>query len=752
MSATQQSQEKLGLVARVAQRVLRHRRGVVIGWLVLLIAALGVSGALGSKFANNFSLPGTESQRAADLLARDFPAQAGDSDQIVVAARQGTVTDAAVRARVAPMLAEVARLPHVTSVVSPYTAKGARAISPDGKVAFATVSFNEKANVLPVSAIEKVISVAKGAGSAQVQVALGGLAIEQVQKPSLGFATVIGLLAAGIVLFITFGSMIGMGLPIITALLGLGTGIGLAGLASHLIDMPSFATELAAMIGLGVGIDYALFIVTRFRENYLLDGDVQGAITAAMDTAGRAVLFAGATVIIALLGQFALGVEFLYGLAVASSLAVLMTMLAALTVLPALLSRFGERIVKGRAGSRRARRRTAARGVPAATPASANALGAGASTGFWARWSAFIERHPWQGAIAGLAIMLTLASPALALRLGNSDAGNNPPNQTTRQAFDLLAKGFGPGFNGPLQVVASLPKANDTAVLTSVADALRATGDIASVSAARLSPQGLTAVFNVYPRSAPQALATTELVSTLRQRVLPPVASATGATLLVGGANAATIDFTQVLSNKLPLFIGVVVLLSALLLLVVFRSLVIPLQAAFMNLLSIGASLGVVVAIFQWGWLGSIFNVKGAPIQAFIPVMLFAIVFGLSMDYEVFLVSRIHEEWTRKGEPRQAVRHGLASTGRVITAAATIMICVFLSFVVGGERILELFGLSLASAVFLDAFVVRSLLLPSVLHLLGRRTWALPNWLEHRLPHIAIDRDLGTLEPALEEI
>jgi putative drug exporter of the RND superfamily len=754
MSATRQSQEKLGLVARVAQWVLGRRRGVVIGWLVLLIAALGVSGALGSRFANNFSLPGTESQRAADLLARDFPAQAGDSDQIVVAARQGTVTDAAVRSRVVPMLAEVARLPHVTGVVSPYTAKGARAVSPDGEVAFATVSFNEKANVLPVSAIEKVISVAKGAGSAQVQVALGGLAIEQVQKPSLGFATVIGLLAAGIVLFITFGSMIGMGLPIITALLGLGTGIGIAGLASRLIDMPSFATELAAMIGLGVGIDYALFIVTRFRENYLLDGDVQGAITAAMDTAGRAVLFAGATVIIALLGQFALGVEFLYGLAVASSLAVLMTMLAGLTVLPALLSRFGERIVKGRAGSRRARRRMAAGGAPAAA-ATADLTAAkapAADTGFWARWSAFIERHPWQGAIAGLAIMLTLASPALALRLGNSDAGNNPPNQTTRQAFDLLAKGFGPGFNGPLQVVASLPRANDTAVLTSVAGALRATGDIASVSAARLSPQGLTAVFNVYPRSAPQALATTELVSTLRQRVLPPVASATGATLLVGGANAATIDFTQVLSNKLPLFVAVVVLLSALLLLVVFRSLVIPLQAAFMNLLSIGASLGVVVAIFQWGWLGSIFNVKGAPIQAFIPVMLFAIVFGLSMDYEVFLVSRIHEEWTRKSDPRQAVRHGLASTGRVITAAATIMICVFLSFVVGGERILELFGLSLASAVFLDAFIVRSLLLPSVLHLLGRRTWALPGWLEHRLPHIAIDRDLGTLEPALEDI
>jgi RND superfamily putative drug exporter len=737
MSTVESTTERPGLVARGGRWVVSHRRAVVIGWLVLLIGALGLSGAIGSEYSNNFSLPGTESQRAADLLKRDFPAQAGDSDQIVFAARRGLVTDASVRARIAPMLATVARLPHVTGVVSPYSAKGSQEISPDGKIAFATVTFDERANVIPASATERVISAAKDAASPRLQVALGGQAIEQVQKPSLGAATGIGLLAAMVVLFVTFGSLLAMGLPIITALLGLGTGIGLAGLASRLIGMPTFSTELAAMIGLGVGIDYALFIVTRFRENYLIDGDVRASITAAMDTAGRAVLFAGTTVIIALLGQFALGVEFLYGLAVASALAVLMTMLAGLTVLPALLARFGERIGRPRASRRRTRRQT----VPAS----------GEQTGFWVRWAGFIERHPWEGMIAGLAIMLTLCSPALALRLGNSDAGNNPPNQTTRQAYDLLAEGFGPGFNGPLQVVAKLPKANDTAALTTVSNTLRATPDVASVSPARLSPQGLTAVFNVYPRSAPQALATTELVSTLRQHTLPPAAASTSSTLLVGGSNAAAIDFTHVLSSKLPLFVGVVVLLSALLLLVVFRSLVIPLQAAFMNLLSIGASLGVVVAIFQWGWLGGLFNVKGAPIQAFIPVMLFAIVFGLSMDYEVFLVSRIHEEWTRKGDANAAARQGLASTGRVITAAATIMICVFLSFVVGGERVLELFGLSLASAVFLDAFVVRSLLLPSVLHLLGQRTWALPGWLQHRLPHLAIDRELTIREPAIEE-
>ncbi|HTU77638.1 MAG TPA: MMPL family transporter [Solirubrobacteraceae bacterium] len=734
----------LGVVARAARRVSAHRRAVVIGWFVLLIGALGVSGAVGSKFSNNFSLPGTESQRAADLLERDFPAQAGDSDQIVLATRRGSVGEAAVRARVAPMLARVARLAHVTGVVSPYSSKGAHAISPGGKVAFATVTFDERANVLPTAAVERVIGVAKAVASPRLQVALGGQAIESVQKPALGAATAVGLLAAIIVLLITFGSFVAMGLPILTALLGLGTGIGLASLGSHVIGMPNFSTELAAMIGLGVGIDYALFIVTRFRENHLAGAGVQDAVIAAMDTAGRAVLFAGATVIIALLGQLALGVEFLFGLAVASSLAVLMTMLAALSVLPAFLSRFGERIARPGA----ARARTRARG--AGTESGGAAPPGSARGGFWARWSEMVERHPWPGAIAALAIMLTLASPALALRLGNSDAGNNPPNQTTRQAFDLLAKGFGPGFNGPLLLVASLPRRDDTAALAQIANTLHRTADVASVSAPRVSPRGGTAVFDVYPRSAPQALASAELVSRLRRRTLPPLESSSGARLLVGGTSAIAIDFTQVLASKLPVFVGVVVLLSGLLLLVVFRSLVIPLQAALMNLLSIGASLGVVVAIFQWGWLGGLFDVKGAPIQAFIPVMLFAIVFGLSMDYEVFLISRVHEEWARTHDARRAARSSLASTGRVITAAATIMICVFLSFVAGGERVLELFGLSLASAVFLDAFVVRSLLLPSVLHILGARTWTLPRWLEHRLPHIAIDRDLGT-RPAFED-
>ena len=711
-------------IARLTRFCIDHRRFVILGWIAVAIAALALSSAVGSRYATNFSLPGTESQRAADLLKRDFPAQAGDSDQIVFAAKQGKVSDPAVRARITPMLASVAKLPHVTGVVSPYAAAGARAVSADGRIAFATVNFDQRANELPKDAVNRVISVARGAGSSAVQVELGGQAIQQVQEPPLGAATAIGIVAAIVVLLLTFGSFVAMGMPILTALIGLGTGVGLIGLASQAIDMPFFSTELAVMIGLGVGIDYALFIVTRFRENARAGMDVREATIAAMDTAGRAVLFAGLTVIIALLGMFALGISFLYGVAVSSALAVLLVMLASLTVLPALISKFGTRVARP---SRRARRRAEA-GVPAPT----------GPTG-WARWAGWVTRRPWVGVTVGLGIMLLLTVPALSMNLGSSDAGNDPTSLTTRRAYDLLAEGFGKGANGPLVVAAQLSKAGDKAAQAQIGAALRTTPDVAAVAAPRVAPNGQTLVYTVYPRSAPQDQATTDMVQNLRDNRLPPVERATGATVLVGGANGAQIDVTHALSSKLPLFIGVVVLLSALLLFIVFRSVVIPLQAAAMNLLSIGASLGVVVAIFQWGWLADLVGIQKGPIDSFIPVMVFAIVFGLSMDYEVFLVSRIHEVWTKRRDASRAVVEGLASTGRVITAAATIMVCVFLSFVLGDVRAVKLFGLSLAAAVFLDAFVVRSLLLPAVLQLLGRATWWLPDWLERRLPHLAIE-------------
>jgi putative drug exporter of the RND superfamily len=714
------STQRLGAVARTAAWAVAHPKRVIFGWVLVLILAMAASHAAGAKYVNNLSLPGTDSERARQLLAHDFRAQSGDVDQLVLHTRRGSIAEPAVRARVAPVLDVIARLPHVSAVLSPFSPAGAHAVSRDGRTAFATVSFDERADALPKAAVERVITVARGASSDTVQAELGGRAIQEANRPSLGAATAIGLVAAIVVLLITFGSALAAGLPILTALLGLGTALGLVGLGSRLLDTPDFSTQLAALLGLGVGIDYALFIITRFRESYAGGAGVQASIAVAMDTAGRAVLFAGVTVIIALLGMFVLGVSLLDAAALATALSVGLTMLAALTVLPVLLARFGERI-GGHA-------RAGARGSASAS-----------KQAFWPRWAALVSRNPWPALLAGLAILLVLATPALSLRLGQSDAGNDPTSLTSRRAYDLLAKGFGAGFNGPLQVVAKLPSGADAKALGQVSAGLRRVRGVASVSPPALSPRGSTAVYQVFPSSSPQSRATTDLVKRLRGQSLPPLARATGARLLVGGATATGIDFADVLGGKLALFVAVVVLLAGLLLVAVFRSIVIPIQAAVMNLLSVGASLGVVVAVFQYGWLGGLFNVTAGPIEAFIPVILFAIVFGLSMDYEVFLVSRIHEAWMRRKDPTAALVDGLGSTGRVVTAAATIMVCVFVSFVLGDQRVVKLFGLSLASAVFLDAFVVRSLLLPSVLALLGRRTWALPRLLERRLPHIAID-------------
>ena len=733
MSTTASRIRSLGVVARVAAWITRHRGRILLAWLVVLVVALASFKTAGSDFSNNLTLPGTQSQAAVNALQRNFPQQAGDQDQIVFATSAGPITAPAARTRIVSALAHLAQLPHVVSVASPYSRASAHQISSDHAVAVATVTFDEQARSLPVAAIDRVIATAQADRAPSLQVALGGQAIEHAEKPSLGSATAVGLIAAMIILLITFGSFVAMGLPIVTALLGLGVGISLAGLGSHLIQIPDFATQLAAMIGLGVGIDYALFIVTRFRENRHRGDPVDAAVTGAMDTAGRAVLFAGATVILALIGQLVLGVGLLSGLAIASALTVLTTMLAALTILPALLSRFGDRV--GRRSPRLSRERD--------TGTSA--------TGRWLRWSHKIARHPWRGVIAGTAIMLALAAPALSLRAGASDAGNDASNLTSRHAYDLIAAGFGAGHNGPLSVVVGVPHAHDSTAVAAVASVLRSNRDIASVSRARISPAGSTALLEAYPRSSPQAAATTALVNHLRHDVLPRVERATGATVLIGGATASAVDFSSVLSNKLPLFIAIVLLLSAILLALVFRSLIIPAQAAVMNLLSIGASLGVIVAIFQWGWLGGILGVTPGPIEAFIPEILFAIVFGLSMDYEVFIVSRVHEEWVRRRDASAAIHHGMSTTGRLITAAAAIMICVFVSFALGDNRDVKLFGISMASAVFLDAFVVRSVLLPSVLQLLGARAWWMPEWLSRRTPQLSIDAELPALTPALED-
>ncbi|HUO71200.1 MAG TPA: MMPL family transporter [Solirubrobacteraceae bacterium] len=702
---------------------MAHRRWVILGWIAVAVVTTVVAGAVGRQYANNFGLPGTEAQRVVDLLNKEFKAQSGDVDTIVWHTPSGTVTSPQVRAAIEPLLARVQKMPHVVSVISPYSPAGEVQVSRDQRTAFATINYDRRANLLPNNTGAPVLNAINAIKVRGLQLAAGGQVIEQAEGFNIGPATTVGVIAALVILLLTFGSLLAAGMPLVTAGLGLITGIGLVGLATHITDMANVAPELAVMIGLGVGVDYALFIVTRFRENYTRTGDVSTSVVEAMDTSGRAILLAGTTVIIALLGMFAIGVNFLYGLSVASVLAVLLTMTASLTVLPAMLSRYGARIARPGVWARRR-----------------HADGAPPRESAWRRWSLMVQSRPRTLALAALAVMLLALVPMLSLRLDSSDAGNDPANTSTYRAFNLLSRGFGEGFNGPLLVAIVM---QDPSQAATAVPALRAavarTPDIVAVTPPRLGPSGKVAVIEAYPRSAPQAQATTDLVNHLRHDVLPPLKHALGVQALVGGFTAGSIDFAAVLSSKLPLFIGIVVVVSMLLLGVIFRSLVIPIQAGLMNLLSIGGALGVTVLVFQDGWFASVLGVSPGPVEPWIPVLMFAVVFGLSMDYEVFLISRVREEWVRTRDASRAVADGIAYTGRVISAAAAIMVCVFLSFMLGNERAVKEFGFGLAAAVFLDAIVVRCVLLPAVLELLGERTWWLPRWLDARLPWIRIE-------------
>jgi RND superfamily putative drug exporter len=715
----------------LARWCIAHRRFVVVAWIVALLAANGIGQAVGSTYNSNYKGPNSAgSQQALNLLGKYFPQRKGDSASIVFES-SAPITSSAVHARISALLTKVAGEAHVSGVVSPYMT--AHAISPSGQIAYATVLFDERAFALPTSAIERVIHTADAARTPSLQIQLGGGPIEQVQPPNTGSATIIGILAAMVILLITFGTVVAAGLPLMAALLALGTAIGLIAVLTHVIDVVNFTPELAAMIGLGVGIDYALFVVTRYRAGLDAGVEPNEAIVTAMDTSGRAVLFAGVTVVIAMLGQLLVGVSFLRGPAIASSLTVLLTMCASLTLLPAVLSKLGRGI--DRLDPFRLRHRHRQRTGP----------------DFWERWAAMIQRRPWVAAGVSFALLLVLASPILALRLGSADAGTDAQSTTTRQAYDILAKGFGPGFNGPMQIVAKLPSHGGTAAAATLRSGFVGLPDVAAVALPVYSPDGQLAVINVFPKTSPQDAETSTLLNRLRGKVIPPLERSTKASVYVGGTTALFADFSSLLASKLPLFIGAVVLISALLLLVVFRSVFVAVKAIAMNLLSVAAAFGVLVAVFQWGWLGGLIGLsRTAPIAAFLPVMVFAVVFGLSMDYEVFLMSRMHEEWERTGDAAYAMRHGLAATGRVITAAAAIMVCVFGSFILGDSLTIKLFGVGLATAVFLDAFLIRTVLVPALMALMGSRAWWLPRGLDRALPRLNVDpaRHEAAAEPA----
>jgi RND superfamily putative drug exporter len=712
-------------MSALARWCFRHRLIVLACWLVALFGVGAANITAGTAYSTKFQLPDTPSTQALAILQHDFPAASGEADQIVVEALHGSVMSGPAATATKAMLAKVARMPHVVGVTSPYGPAGAAQVSKSGTIAFATVNWNEQGQNLPSAAVLAVVHTAQAAQGPDLKVALSGQAIENTQTQKSSDSTGLGVLFALIVLGFAFGALFAAVIPILTALAAIGIGYSITGLMSHVLSVASFAPILGVLIGLGVGVDYALFIITRHRNGLRAGRSVEDSAVNAVNTAGRAVFFAGLTVCIALLGQFALGVSFLYGVAVAATVTVALTMLGALTLLPALLSLFGMKTL-----SRRERRRLADTG-----PRSEQV-----TEGPWYRWSRGIERQAGLRAAASFLIVVVVALPVLTLRLGLTDAGSDPPSTTTRQAYDLLAKGFGAGFNGPFELVATLSHPGDEATFAKVVRATSTQPGVVAVSPPRVSPSGKAAVAILYPSTTPQAAATTSLLDRLRNTVVPKAEAGSSVQVLIGGATAGGVDFAGVLSSKLPQFIAVVVVLAFILLMLVFRSLLIPAIASVMNLLSVAAALGVMNAVFEWGWGSSIFGIsRTGPVEVFIPVIMFSILFGLSMDYEVFLVSRMHEEWTITGDNRRAVTTGQTETGRVITAAALIMILVFLSFLLGGNLIIQQFGIGLAGAIVIDAFIVRTVLVPSLMHLFGKANWWLPSWLDRRLPHVAVD-------------
>jgi RND superfamily putative drug exporter len=702
----------------------RRRRRVVIAWIVLLVSLAGLSSAAGGEFLDEFQLPGSESQEVSDrLAAHGFASRAGFTGQIVFRADQG-IGDPPVRQAMTALFARFEAGIPGTEVVSPYAPEGGGQVSRRGPtIAYAEVNLSDRNSKQLQQAGATARRLVSDVDVPGLRVELGGdVFAEEAPFGSEG----LGFLAAMVILLVAFGSVLAMGLPLLTALAGIGAGVALVGLAVNLIAMPSFSTQAVLMIGIGVGIDYALFIVTRYREG-LHDGlSPEHATVRAFDTAGRAVLFAGTTVIIAVLGLLTIGLDMIRGLAVGISVGVLMTMLGALTLLPAMLGFVGRNI--DRLGLPHRRRRHSGRRPPA-----------------W-RWSGLVQRRPWPALLVGAVALLVLAVPLSSLRLGFGDAGNRPTTDTTRRAYDLLSEGFGPGFNGPLLLLVETPGgAADQQTLARLAGSLHRTAGVAFVSPPIRNQAGDAAVLQVFPTSPPQDQATTELVGRLRDQVVPAVTGGSGVSVLVGGLTAAGLDFAGYTAKRLPWFVGTVLVLSLLLLVVVFRSVLVPLKAVVMNLLSIGAAYGVVVAVFQWGWGASLIGVdRQGPVEAWAPMMLFAVLFGLSMDYEVFLLSRIREAYDQTRDNAAAVAGGLAASARVITAAAAVMVCVFASFVLGVDRSIKLFGLGLAAAVLLDATVVRMVLVPATMQLLGDRNWWLPRWLERVLPtvHVEASEDL----------
>jgi RND superfamily putative drug exporter len=692
---------------------------VVLGWVAALVGAFALAGTFGGEFKQDYLQPGSESQHVAHTLQADFPLRAGDTMQVVVHSDTG-VTSPDVVARVEAVLAEVAVAQHVVGVVSPFSADGAQQVSADATTAYANVALDRTADELTADEAAALVDPVLAAGDDTLQVEVGGPVATKAQTVAMG-SEGIGLLAAALILLITFGSVVAMGLPLLTALFGLGVAMALGEVLRRVVDVPDWAPYTAAMVGLGVGIDYALLIVTRFRTSLAAGQDPRRATQTAMATAGRAVVFAGMTVVISMLGILLMGQPAMNGFAFTVVLAVLVVMVATVTLLPAVLGFAGRNVERLH--------------VPFV---SRNAGSYDASR--WFRWSRFIQRRPWWAAIGSMAVLVALAAPFLGIRFGFPDAGNASPTLTTRQSYDLMADGFGPGYAAPLLLTVQGSTEDLLGSADTVGAALGEVAGVASVSPAILSPSGETALLTLTATTSPQDVATEDLVLLLRDSAVPAATVGTSLTVEVGGPVAANVDTTRGVASRLPLFFGGVLLMSFLLLMMVFRSVLVPVKAVAMNLLASAAAFGVLTLAVSGGWLGDLVGIPEAiPVPIQLPIGIFAILFGLSMDYEVFLLSRIKEEYDRTGDNALAVADGLAKSARVITAGAAIMVTVFVSFVLGHDVMAKMFGIGLAAAVLVDATLVRMVLIPATMELLGDRNWWLPAWLDRILPRLRVE-------------
>ena len=733
------------LLERLAGLGARRHWVFIIAWLVILGGLLGAKHAFGGEYVNNYTISGSDSAAGLDVLNKTFPQQSGFGGQIVFHAHSGKVSDQ--QSAVDQSVTNVSKLPNVIKAVSPFSSSNSGTVSKDGTIAYASVAWNVNPNSLDTSYLDKLNNAVAPATKAGLQVEYGAGAGEIGQKTSDIKSEVIGLACALVLLLIMFWSLMAAAIPLVSAIFSVLAGLALLGLLARVLTFPTSAPTIATLLGLGVAVDYGLFLVARHREQLDSGMEVVPSVRRAAGTSGAAIVVAGSTVAVSVLGLYISGVAFVGSLGLAAALVVIVTMVSALTLVPAFMG-----LVRGGVRALGARVHAHKAGLTGQEQAAqtAAAMHAQHENSAFARWGRMVSGRPWPWAVLSVAVLVVLSIPLFSITLGQPDNGTNPTSETSRRAYDLISQGFGVGANGPLTVVVKLPNQSSSAnssLLSTMQSDISKTAGVASVTPASVNSAGTTAVFNVIPTTRPQATQTTALVNTLRDDVLPKE----HATSYVTGTTAGAVDFTSQITSRLAWLIIAVVAISFLLLTTAFRSVVVATKAAILNILSIGAAYGVIVAIFEWGWGKSLIGLQSTlPIPAYVPMLVFCIVFGLSMDYEVFLLSRVHEAWLETGDAHRAVAIGIGSTARVITTAAAIMIVVFTSFVLDPDPTVKMLAIGMAFAVLIDASLVRMALVPSIMSLLGSHAWWLPRWLEPIVPRIQLEG--GAAEPAAVEL